>query len=338
MKLLTNKIFLIVSLIIVSVILLSLPVMFETPSTETAAGQSPWVAFLGSFHPLFLHLPIGFLLLILSMEAYGLVTKKEQMPMQVPLILNALAAIAAAVFGFVLYRTGAWEGEVIEDHLWQGLFFAVVAIWLPLIYAFTREKLQAVYYVMLVFGVGIMFSAAHHGGELTHGDPFDKAPWNDEVKAKAERDAKLAAGESVVNEDTLVYEDVIVPILESKCYACHGEKKSKNGLRLDSIAHMISGGDDDTALRKGDAAHSPLITSIKHTPIDDDEHMPPKNKPQITDDELTVLEWWVNQKAPEGKKISDMQVPANVLKAMGSKSEPVKVAKSNTNLGLYFFA
>ena len=52
--------------------------------------------------------------------------------------------------------------------------------------------------------------------------------------------------------------------------------------------------------------------------------MPPKNKPQITDDELTILEWWVNQQAPEGKKISDMQVPADVLKAMGNKNSEAK--------------
>ena len=166
MKFKTNRIILISLLLAVSVLLLALPYMFGTPTSEGAKGQSPWVLFLGSFHPLFLHLPIGFLLLIVCMEVYGLFAKKDQMPMLFALVLNALAAVAAALFGFILYQTGGWEGELIEDHLWQGMGFAVVAIWLPLIYSATREKAKAGYYAALLFAVVIMFSAAHHGGEL----------------------------------------------------------------------------------------------------------------------------------------------------------------------------
>ena len=91
------------------------------------------------------------------------------------------------------------------------------------------------------------------------------------MKEKHAKELAELKGESTFNHDALVYEEIVVPILEEKCYSCHGPKKAKNGLRLDSIVKMIEGGDDDTALRKGDAANSPLITSIKHMPIEDDE-------------------------------------------------------------------
>lgn len=286
-------------LVAVSILLLCLPLIFSPSFDAAQEDKSAWLAFLGAFHPLFLHLPIGFLVLVFSLELYSIINKKHEFPMGLPLALNALAALAAALLGFIWYQTGQWPGETMESHLWQGLIFSVTAIWLPWIYLAVKDKRRILYQASLIGTVGVMFSAAHLGGESVHGDPLDKAPWN--LKDKEE-----------VSENPLVYEEIIVPILTQKCYSCHSSEKQKGGLRLDTIALMLDGGENDTALIIGDAMKSPMITSI-HAPLDEKGvHMPPKGKPQVSSDELAILEWWVNQGAPEGKHLNDLKVPSEI--------------------------
>lgn len=300
-----HKFILPLGLLFSSILLLCLPVIFGSPYDVEAKDKSPWLDFIGSFHPLFLHLPIGFILLIFTLEIWNMVQKDSTFSMVLPLVLNALAAVAAAVFGFVWYQTGEWRGETIDAHLWQGLIFAAISIWLPWFYVVLKQRAVAIYYVVLVGTIGLMSSAAHEGGKMSHGDPFEKAPWNL---------AKDADDESV--SDPLVYQEVVMPILENKCYSCHGPKKQKSGFRIDSIAAMLEGGDDDISLVKGDAEKSPLIQSI-HAPLEDDFHMPPKEKPQITQEELVILEWWVNKGAPEGKRLSELDPPAEIVNYLG---------------------
>ena len=40
------------------------------------------------------------------------------------------------------------------------------------------------------------------------------------------------------------YRDAIAPIFQEKCTGCHGEQKQKGGLRLDTYAAVMKGGED----------------------------------------------------------------------------------------------
>ena len=44
------------------------------------------------------------------------------------------------------------------------------------------------------------------------------------------------------------------PIFESRCYACHGPEKQKNGLRLDRAKDALAGGDTGAAIVPGKPA------------------------------------------------------------------------------------
>ena len=289
-------------LMVLSAAVMCLPVVF--PQSENP-GFLAWYEFLGSFHPLFLHLPIGILTLVVALELWAKV-RGQKADLLFPLILNALSALAAAVFGFIWYLTGSWEGETIENHLWKGLAFAALALWLPWIYHHLKVRAVASYYIGLVVLVGVMFSAAHDGGTMSHGDPLAKAPWlQEEEKALSE---------------AVLYHDVVVPILEEKCYTCHSESKRKGGLRLDSIALMVEGGDNDTALVPGEIHNSPLLTSI-HLPEEDDMHMPPKEKPQITARELAILEHWVRLGASDSLKVADIPSTDPLLAVLESADQ-----------------
>jgi formylglycine-generating enzyme required for sulfatase activity len=98
--------------------------------------------------------------------------------------------------------------------------------------------------------------------------------------------------------DKIDFAEDIKPLLESTCVSCHGPEKPKAGLRLDTRAGAIKGGDDGTALVPGDAKKSPLYASTI-LPADHDELMPPSNKGGPLPKEHTeVLRLWIEQGAP----------------------------------------
>ncbi len=88
------------------------------------------------------------------------------------------------------------------------------------------------------------------------------------------------------------FEQQVLPLLSERCLRCHGEK-AKGGLRLDSLAAAMQGGDSgDPAVVPGDASTSSLILRLH---AEGDEQMPP-GKP-LSATEQTLLTDWIDQGA-----------------------------------------
>ena len=86
----------------------------------------------------------------------------------------------------------------------------------------------------------------------------------------------LAAGISLANDTETFFENEVRPILHNRCIECHGPEKQKAGLRLDSLASALSGGDSGPALVQSDPKSSLIIQAIHYQ--DPDMEMPPKQK------------------------------------------------------------
>ena len=91
------------------------------------------------------------------------------------------------------------------------------------------------------------------------------------------------------------FEKRVRPILVDRCYECHGEKKQKGGLRLDSAASVLKGGDNGPSLVPGKPGESRIIKGILWN--DPDFQMPPKNR--LSDAEISALTEWVKIGAPD---------------------------------------
>jgi mono/diheme cytochrome c family protein len=100
----------------------------------------------------------------------------------------------------------------------------------------------------------------------------------------------------------------IRPILEARCYACHGPKKQKAGLRLDEKAAAFRGGSDGVeAIRSGHASESELIRRVgSHDP---EERMPPEGD-RLTSDQVGILRAWIDQGANWPEELSEASVKA----------------------------
>jgi uncharacterized membrane protein len=86
------------------------------------------ITFIGRFHPLWVHLPIGFLMIAVFFKAYVVLGKKPAMQEAVnfALLLGAISALIAAVLGFMLSQSGGYDGDLLDIHLvagWTRLLF-----------------------------------------------------------------------------------------------------------------------------------------------------------------------------------------------------------------------
>lgn len=130
----------------------------------------------------------------------------------------------------------------------------------------------------------------------------------------------------------VVYKDVVAPILANKCNGCHGAEKSKGKLKMHTFADLLKGGSEgEVTVIAGKAAESLLLKRVA-LPMDDDEHMPPEDKEQLTKEEVALLQWWINEGASEAQTLDKAKRNAEVDEALAvvlkDKVKPVAAAAS----------
>lgn len=265
------------------------------------------IEFIGKFHPLFVHLPIGFFTLLGVLELLALRPKWKDLATanRVILLLTIPASLASVVCGWLL-AWGQEESNTLFWHRWLGTGVAVAAI---VLWVVRQRGWMRTYRRSLLATLALLTIASHYGGSLTHGDNFLSWP-----KAK-----KIAAP---VTENELLtkpaYAAVIQPIFDNYCVSCHNENKSKGGLRMDSLEQLLKGGDSGYLLDLGNwsSFDSSLLGKRITLPIDDDDHMPPDGKPQLSEPQLAVLRWWLDAGAPTDKTLGELKPTADMLAAI----------------------
>ena len=90
------------------------------------------------------------------------------------------------------------------------------------------------------------------------------------------------------------FEKDVRPILEQHCYECHGPKKSRGRLRLDSRASGLKGGVSGPVLVPGDADRSLMVRRVLG--LDGEDRMP-LDKDPLPDAQIAVLRHWIAQGA-----------------------------------------
>ncbi len=105
----------------------------------------------------------------------------------------------------------------------------------------------------------------------------------------------LCVSTSSTKADDVDFKRDIAPILEDRCWGCHGEDEQESGLRLDRRAKMLRGGDSGlSAIVPGKPEKSYLIEVIKH--LDPDVKMPP-DEDKLPAKQIELLAQWVQEGA-----------------------------------------
>lgn len=95
----------------------------------------------------------------------------------------------------------------------------------------------------------------------------------------------------------VTYNIDIKPIFEASCIECHGEKKQKGELRLDSKEATIKGGEEGPIFEVGKSGESILIETISRVG-DEENWMPPIDKGEpLTLEQIALIRAWIDQGA-----------------------------------------
>lgn len=327
--------------------LIYFPPLYEKPPGDTPLN----VLFVGRFHPILLHLPVGALLLLSLMELVCLTRKGEAsmgLAALFTLWIGAAGSVFAVLAGIMLSREGGYEGGNFTLHQTLALVgtSGVLVALLLRIWAMGKGSFAWLngYRVVFFASFAVMGLGAHFGGNMSHGSKFltEHAPepmksqmigmekWmlSFVEKPKAPVQPPLApqptpepapgtapapgaplGGLAPTGDDKLVFQHVILPILSAKCNNCHNEEKSKGDLRMDTYELAVQGGESGANFVAGKPAESLSIQRID-LPLEDDEHMPPDGKDQLTPSEMTLIRWWVQEGASNTQKVSDAKFPA----------------------------
>ncbi|MHA8101106.1 c-type cytochrome domain-containing protein [Aquirufa nivalisilvae] len=249
----------------------------------------------GRLHTLLLHFPIVLLLLAMFMEFFrfqaSLQENKTYLQItQLLILVGALSSGITVMMGIFLAKEPGYGGGNLFWHRWLGVgtyLFASLIYWIRSRswYQVTWAKCMSISMALMLVLVG------HFGGNLTHGGNFVLEP--------------LMKSQTVPLEEAVVFQDLVQPILEKKCVACHNPDKIKGELLLTDAKSIAKGGKTGPLFVAGKPELSLLIQRA-HLSIDDKKHMPPIGKPQLSDDELQLLSWWVKEKASFTKKVVDL--------------------------------
>ena len=265
-------------------------------------------ALIGHLHPLLVHLPIGIFAFAFIISLFGAEKRKQfDSALSYALLTGALSALVACIAGYLLAGSGEYDVDLVQQHQWTGIATCAQGFLAYFVAQYRR--------LLVWITCAVMAIAGHLGGTLTHGEDYffglvDEAT----TKAVEVVDSTVKASIDAPKVDSIVektaapreislYQDQVVVILQSKCYACHSKIKKKGGLRLDTEDFIKKGGKNGAVLTAGDADNSKLYTHLL-LPLEDEDHMPPKGKKQLSAAEIATIHRWVKMADPFAKTTS----------------------------------
>lgn len=260
---------------------------------------------IGRLHPVLVHLPIGILLLAGLFQLLALKPKYAGLhaATSIALFWGMIAAILSCISGYFLSQTGDYDEKLVDTHKWFGISTAFVSV---IAYLFNRWENEFAKWTILLMVIGIIITG-HLGGSLTHGTDYLTKGFSPKESLRTKEDLVEKEIKPIADvQEANVYADIIQPIFENKCYTCHNKSKKKGGLRLDEPSFILKGGKDGEVIKPGNAEESDMIKRLL-LPRNDEDHMPPKEKPQLKENEIALIHWWITTGASFDKKTRELE-------------------------------
>ena len=311
-----------------------------------------FVWFLGRFHVLIVHLPLGILTLAVALEI--LVRFKPFKFLEGAVgptwVAGALSAIGTVALGLMHASEPAFDGmPAVEAHMNAGISLCIatcivailrlrmhpVPVWPT--WAGSKKTVEPVYrFVQPAFRRGgfldrayaklwilpvlvitaLMFVTGHLGGNLTHGETY--------LVEYAPNPIRMALGlpptagprpkpKDLASADLFL--DVVNPALQQRCSTCHNDASKKGGFSVASYEALMKGGKDGVVVTPGDKVKSDLFHRVSLTP-DDMNFMPKDGKTPLTKNEVAAIGFWIAQGAPKTGLVGTMKLTADASQAI----------------------
>ncbi|HTT05831.1 MAG TPA: c-type cytochrome domain-containing protein [Steroidobacteraceae bacterium] len=270
-----------------------------------------WIYFLGRFHVLAVHLPIGIIYVTVVLEFLARSRRFAGLRGSVGYLwaAAAISAIGTVVLGLMHSTEGGFAAATLARHRALGISVAILSTGLfflhlrrPRIYQLTQPATGPLMLILVAV-------TGHYGGDMTHGSTYllQYAP------PALQRLAGMAPVHRSVNvADADVFADVVHPMLLQRCGACHGDSTQKGGLSFATYASTMKGGEDFPAVVPGSLVQSEMYYRIT-LPRSSTDSMPRDNKTPLTPDQVRIIGWWIQSGAPAKGAVGSLKPPADIL-------------------------
>lgn len=251
--------------------------------------HADWEQFLGRFHPLAVHLPIGLLVLLPLLEIMGRFRPGLREAAGFVLGLSFASCLFALVLGVLLAFGSGDAGTGVTRHESGGIALTIgVLLCLLARPWWSSGSVPYVYPALLTCTLLALAWTAHQGGSLTHGTNY--------LTQYMPVSLKRWTTFGTTPPATSFYAKRINPILDANCVACHGEGKVQGGLRLDSYESLMKGGQDGPAIVAGKPDKSLLLVRVT-LPPSHKQFMPAEGKPPLKAEQIAWIKAWIEQGA-----------------------------------------
>lgn len=264
-------------------------------------AEIPFVLlFVGRLHPLVLHFPIVLIILALLFEIGGRYFKINTGENTVVAILisGAISAFVSVAAGYFLFASGEYSGSLMENHFWAGALTAA-GIFFTLALYFVYQispKLYPWYLGALVASNVAVAYASHLGGSITHGKDY--------LTEHLQFVMHSFDGSSEKPEsEMLVFEDMLLPIVEAKCMSCHNAQRAKGDFVMSSYEDLIRPGESGQPSVTPGAPDESAVYKRVILPEDHADRMPPEGKTPLTSEEISLLRYWIEAGATDSLKV-----------------------------------
>lgn len=305
-----------------------------------------FVFFLGRFHVLALHLPIGIMTLAIVFEvlvrwrpfrfltpaiawtwfaggvtgvgtvALGFMHAMESGFQDSPAVeAHRLAGITLTALGFLIWilrlrlepTTSTVWPKWAKDLKADDLYAKVQPIWAP------GGKLDQIYnksgwIVASVLAFVMMSVTGHLGGNLTHGETY--------LVQYAPKPIRRLAGLSAETDprpapkdlaSADIYLDIVGPALHARCDGCHNDGKASGGLSIADHAKLLKGGKGGPVITPPDATKSDLFRRI-NLPSSSADFMPKDGKTPLTPEQTAAVGVWIAVGAPKSATVASLKL------------------------------
>lgn len=277
----------------------------------------------GRFHPILVHLPIGFLafgIILVFLSKKG--DSKHLDSIRLAFLLGAISAVLSSISGFLQYQYEGFSWDSVQFHFYFGSGTALFSFWL--FYEInTYNSITSLYKLKSGALFALMLFTGHLGGNITHGETYLIEPLPPEVQNFLGYESAANKGLEIPEsgwEELAYYEDVVQPILNQNCNSCHNSRNKKGNLDLSEYKALLKGGEDGQILTGGNPEQSSLFTRLV-LPKEDDDHMPPKEKRQLLPEEIELIKHWISLGGTTDSKLGEAGIESELLEPFIKKVE-----------------
>ena len=293
---------------------------------------------IGRFHPLFVHLPIGFIIIGLMLDFFFR-NKKEHTPvLRFVFLWSFITSNFSIITGYLQYDREGYAWESVQWHLIMGILTMIFCLLFYLKLKYVAFRILPKNFLFAGLSISLLVTG-HLGGNITHGSDHLIEPLPPEIKGLLglEYQNDLIELDPENYRNAVFYTEVIQPILNQKCVSCHNDKKTKGGLKMNSYNAIMKGGKNGLVVMINNSIDSKIHKRM-NLPIEDRYHMPPKSRTQPSMEEIELIKIWIDNSASKNALVGDLPIPKKMLasffpeKSNGIFPEKDEEAITNTQL------